>query len=86
LLLLTLALPVRRWRTGQMPLPPLPLVGGGPAVGLARRVWIDTDTACGHARSADPDDCLAILLLARSPGVELVGISTVFGPTKSPAR
>jgi purine nucleosidase len=62
-----------------MPAPPLPLVSGGPAVGLARRVWIDTDAACGHARTADPDDCLAILVLARSPGVELVGISTVFG-------
>jgi purine nucleosidase len=48
-------------------------------VGLPRRVWIDTDAACGHARTADPDDCLAILLLARSSGVELVGISTVFG-------
>ncbi len=60
-----------------MPAPPLPLVRGGPV--LPRRVWIDTDAACGHARTADPDDCLAILLLARSPGVELVGISTVFG-------
>jgi purine nucleosidase len=79
LLLLSLALPVRRWRTGQMPAPPLPLVRGGPLVGLPRRVWIDTDAACGHARTADPDDCLAILLLARSPGVELAGISTVFG-------
>jgi inosine-uridine nucleoside N-ribohydrolase len=62
-----------------MPVPPLPLVRGGPVVVLPRRVWIDTDAACGHARTADPDDCLAILLLARSPGVELVGISTVFG-------
>jgi inosine-uridine nucleoside N-ribohydrolase len=79
LLLLSLALPVRRWRTGQMPAPPLPLVRGGPVVALPRRVWIDTDAACGHARTADPDDCLAILLLARSPAVELVGISTVFG-------
>jgi len=77
LALVTLALPVRRWRTGEMPAPPLSLVRGGPV--LPRRVWIDTDAACGHARTADPDDCLAILLLARSPGVELVGISTVFG-------
>ncbi|HET9041347.1 MAG TPA: nucleoside hydrolase [Gemmatimonadales bacterium] len=79
LLVLTTALPVRRWRTGQMPVPPLPLMPGGPEVDLPRRIWIDTDAACGHARTADPDDCLAILLLARTPDVELVGISTVFG-------
>jgi inosine-uridine nucleoside N-ribohydrolase len=79
LLLLMFALPVPRWRTGEMPAPPLPLVSGGPAAGLPRRVWIDTDAACGHARTTDPDDCLAILLLARSPGAELVGVATVFG-------
>ena len=79
LLLATLALPIRRWRTGEMPVAPLPVVPGGPPVSLPRRVWIDTDPACGHSRSSDPDDCLAILLLARTPGIELVGISTVHG-------
>ena len=56
-----------------------PVDRGGSVVALPRRIWIDTDAACGHARTAEPDDCLAILLLARSPAVELVGISTVFG-------
>ena len=79
LLLLTLALPVRTWRTGELPAPPLPLVAGGPAVELPRRVWIDTDAACGYGRTTDPDDCLAVLLLATSPEVTVVGISTVGG-------
>jgi purine nucleosidase len=79
LLIVSTAVPVRRWRTGEMPVPPLLLVPGGPVVDVPRRVWIDTDAACGHARTTDPDDCLAILLLARTPGVELAGISTVFG-------
>jgi purine nucleosidase len=43
------------------------------------RVWLDTDPACGAERTADPDDCLAILLAARSPQIQLAGISTVFG-------
>jgi inosine-uridine nucleoside N-ribohydrolase len=42
-------------------------------------VWIDTDAACGQGRRTDPDDCLAILLLALTPDVEIAGISTVFG-------
>ena len=42
------------------------------------RVWIDTDAACGEGERADPDDCLALLALARS-AVDIVGISTVFG-------
>ena len=62
-----------------MPVAPLSLVPGGPPIPLPRRVWVDTDAACGHSRTTDPDDCLAILLLARTPGITLVGISTVFG-------
>lgn len=42
------------------------------------RVWIDTDAACDGGK-ADPDDCLAILVLMGSPNIEIVGISTVFG-------
>jgi purine nucleosidase len=79
LALATFAIPVPTWRTGELPVPPLDLVKGGPAARMPERIWIDTDAACGHVRTTDPDDCLAILLLARAPGVEIVGISTVFG-------
>lgn len=49
------------------------------AVAQPLRLWVDVDAACGHSERTDPDDCLALLLLAREPRVELVGISTVFG-------
>jgi len=73
------ALPVPVWRTGEIPVPPLPLVAGGPAVSLPARLWIDTDAACGNSRLTDPDDCLALLLLTQAHGVEIVGLSTVYG-------
>ncbi len=73
------AMPVETWRTGELPAPPLSLIEGGPRVALSDRIWVDTDAACGLGRRIDPDDCLALLLLARSSEVEVVGISTVFG-------
>jgi inosine-uridine nucleoside N-ribohydrolase len=79
LLMGTFALPIPVWRTGESPVPPLPLVEGGPAVHLPARLWIDTDAACGYSYTTDPDDCLALLLLAQAPAVEIVGISTVHG-------
>ena len=79
LALATFALPVRVWRTGELPVPPLPILHGGPSVEMPVRVWIDTDAACGHGRRTDPDDCFAILLLGRAAGPRLVGVSTVFG-------
>ncbi len=79
LLAISLALPVRVWRTGERPAPLLPLVTGGPFVSLPHRIWIDTDAACGHGRTTDPDDCFALLLLAHTPGVGIVGVSTVHG-------
>lgn len=84
LLLLTFALPIKVWRTGERPAPPLPLVSGGPRVDLTRRVWIDTDAACGQNRTTDPDDCFAILLVAGSRELEVVGISTVAGNAPLP--
>jgi inosine-uridine nucleoside N-ribohydrolase len=78
LLPLACTVPVRNWRTGESEDRPLPLVGGGPHVDRPSRVWIDTDAACSGGR-ADPDDCFALLALMRSPDVEIVGISTVFG-------
>ncbi len=79
LLALTLAIPITSWRTGRTPAPPLELVKGGPTVFMPRRIWIDTDAACGAGRTTDPDDCLAILLLARAADLEIAGISTVYG-------
>jgi inosine-uridine nucleoside N-ribohydrolase len=78
LAVLTLALPIRSWRTGEsataavaFDLEPAPRMHG--------QIWIDTDAACGHGDRTDPDDCFAILLLARTAGARLQGISTVFG-------
>ncbi len=84
LLLLSFALPVREGRTGELAAPPLPTVAGGPPVTLPARLWIDTDAACGAGRTTDPDDCFAILLLARAAGVEIVGVSTVQGNAPLP--
>lgn len=77
--LLTLSLPVEAWRTGEPPAPPLSLAPGERFATQPTRVWIDTDAACGHGQRTDPDDCFAILLLAETNGIEIVGISTVFG-------
>ena len=79
LVLSSFAVPIRVWRTGELPAPPLPLVEGGPAVAMARRLWIDTDAACGHSPTTDPDDCFALLLLARAREVEIAGVSAVQG-------
>lgn len=73
------AVPLRIWRTGELPAATLPVVHGGPSVAMTRRVWIDTDAACGHGPTTDPDDCFALSLLVQAPGIEVVGISTVFG-------
>jgi purine nucleosidase len=79
LLVGSFALPVRVWRTGELAAPPLPLIAGGPSVSLPRRIWVDTDAACGQDSRTDPDDCFALLLLARARGVKIVGVSTVRG-------
>jgi inosine-uridine nucleoside N-ribohydrolase len=78
-LLVTLALPVPLWRTGDQGLALLDAAPEAATPPFTRRLWIDTDAACGHGRRTDPDDCLAIALLARSPQVQLAGISTVAG-------
>ncbi|WP_447980703.1 nucleoside hydrolase [Candidatus Nitrospira bockiana] len=83
-LLATLAMPVETWRTGELPAPSLPLEPAQPFSPAPVRVWIDSDAACGQDRRADPDDCLALLLLTQDPGVEVVGVSTVFGNAAFP--
>ena len=42
-------------------------------------IWIDTDPACGTGKTADVDDCWALLTATRSPELAIRGISTVFG-------
>ncbi len=44
-----------------------------------QRIWIDADPACGHSFLSDVDDCLAIAAVLSAPGINVVGISTVFG-------
>jgi inosine-uridine nucleoside N-ribohydrolase len=80
LLAITLAMPVPAWRTGEPPPLPLETRPGRPLGPAPLRVWIDdTDAACGRDARTDPDDCLALLLLAHTQAVRLAGISTVFG-------
>ncbi len=75
----TLAMPIRNWRTGESPVPPLPLEPGGVFAVNAERLWIDTDIACGSSERVDPDDCLALLLLARAARGRIAGVSVVAG-------
>ncbi len=48
-------------------------------VALPKRVWIDTDAACGLPGRVDPDDCFALVYLLSRTDIEIVGVSTVFG-------
>lgn len=73
----TFALPIQSWRTGEpdpVEFPTAPSTFSAP-----KRLWIDTDAACGHSRRSDPDDCLALFALAQADGMDIAGISTVFG-------
>jgi purine nucleosidase len=73
----TLAIPVNTWRTGDQELSPLVFEPSEDV--LPRKLWIDTDAACGHGARTDPDDCLALVLLAGAPQLDIAGISTVAG-------
>jgi inosine-uridine nucleoside N-ribohydrolase len=75
----TLALPIEAWRTGWGDVEQLSLASPGAHVVDGRRVWVDTDAACGAGRMTDPDDCLALLALLKAQDVEVIGVSTVFG-------
>jgi inosine-uridine nucleoside N-ribohydrolase len=48
------------------------------------RVWIDTDI--GETADDNPDDAVALALAVRHPGVELVGVSTVWGDVERRAE
>ena len=79
LLVATLAMPVTGWRTGRGGVGEIQLAAAGEHAGPTHRLWIDTDAACGAGRTVDPDDCLALLALLRSPRPPVAGVSTVFG-------
>ncbi|MEQ8266074.1 MAG: nucleoside hydrolase [Parvibaculum sp.] len=79
LIFLSFAVPLEHWSTGERAAPPLPAVIGGPPVDMPRRVWVDTDAACGHALDADADDCFALLILLRASEIDIAGISVVAG-------
>jgi purine nucleosidase len=78
-LVISLMVPIKVWRTGKLPAEQIQLDPAKPFASPPIRVWVDTDAACGQGQRTDPDDCLAILLLAQQNAVEVVGISTVFG-------
>lgn len=80
----TLAVPVDEWRSGDQGLLPLALHAPQPIAPQIRRLWIDTDAACGAGRRTDPDDCLAIALLLQSARFDVVGVSTTFGNAALP--
>ena len=73
----TLAMPIEIWRTGDRGLAQMTFVQE--SVEFTGKLWIDTDAACGHSARTDPDDCLAIALLARATGDRIAGISMVAG-------
>ena len=73
----TLAMPIEIWRTGDQGLGEMTF--SQETAEFPGRLWIDTDAACGHSMRTDPDDCLAIALLARAAGDQIAGISTVAG-------
>jgi inosine-uridine nucleoside N-ribohydrolase len=85
---ITLTLPVAAWRTGRAEIEPLDLAPAGEYAVAGRRIWIDTDAACGAGRTTDPDDCLALLALLKAPDLDVAGVSTVFGnaPLKTTDR
>jgi purine nucleosidase len=78
-LLVMLALPIEEWRTGDRGLMPLERAPEQAAPPWPRRLWIDTDAACGHGERTDPDDCFALALLVDEARLEIAGISTVAG-------
>jgi purine nucleosidase len=79
LMVVTLALPIEAWRTGRGEVEELSLAPAGTYTINAQRVWVDTDAACGAGPMTDPDDCLALLALLKAQGIDVVGVSTVFG-------
>lgn len=54
------------------------LASGAPAE-TPRRLWIDSDAACGLGPFKDVDDCVAIAMVARDPEWRVLGVSSVFG-------
>ena len=78
-ILTTFLIPIEEWRTGVQGLSALTYTPSEASSDISRRLWIDTDAACGFTGRTDPDDCFAIALLARASDAHIVGISSVFG-------
>jgi hypothetical protein len=70
------AIRVEEWRTGDQGLSPLQYAPGQAQAG-SRRLWIDTDAACGFSDRTDPDDCFAIALLGHQTDLHIIGISKI---------
>jgi purine nucleosidase len=66
-------------RTGRGEVEQLSLAPVGAHAVDAQQVWVDTDAACGAGPMTDPDDCLALLGLLKAQGMDVVGVSAVFG-------
>lgn len=79
LVMAALAVPVKLWRTGEVPQPDLQYLPPARDAVSTTRVWIDADAACGTGKYRDPDDCLALLSLVSASHIDIAGISTVFG-------
>lgn len=60
-LVLSLMVPLKMWRTGELPAEPIQVRPAEPITAAPVRVWIDTDAACGQGQRTDPDDCFAIM-------------------------
>lgn len=76
--LIMIATQWRIWQTGRLLRAPLDLVSVWSVQPPLRRIWIDTDAACGAADRADPDDCFAFQWLVLQ-GIDIAGVSSSFG-------
>lgn len=71
---------VAHWRTGAAPLPELVYAASWHDAAKPARSWVDADAACGTGTHGDRDGRLALRSLATASGIEIVGVSTAFGP------
>ncbi len=51
------------------------VLADSPSAPPTRHVWVDTDLLVSPAGTIDPDDLVALEMLRRAPGIEIVGLS-----------